>query len=608
MRWVLAVCPFDSSHTNGSAFVVQFASGAIAAGCLHNSCNGLGWRELRERIDAKREEVITEAASAPAPTGATADPSPGVSSRSMRDADSGRGRAGTDFQVGDLVSPADRENLGEVVAIESGFVVVHFVNAETGESADRCFPPAALLLKRRKPQQQPIRILTTRELLELPASTWLVRGVIRRGELVMMFGQPGCGKTLTAIDMALSIAHGRDWCGAVVVRGVVLYIAAEGVTGLGIRVRAWAGGTITNPDAEPWMNFNVIGEAVQFLDEQYETFLKVLASLAVQPILIIFDTLARCSVGADENSSKDMGRVIQAADRLRKQTGATVVVIHHATKAKDKEKGAAAVRGSSAWHGAVDTLLEVTGDAANKVSIACEKQKEAERFSPIVFELEVVKVNLGGVSEPVSGCRLKLSSGGVSPSRPRDRETPASLAILKTLEESFRSKSVTATTLRETARVPKSTFYKTLQRLVERGEVEELKVRGHFEYRRTSRQGLSTVSTVSQSLSAPRANPGPEVAGPLSPFGGRGPETGPETETGEPPGHPRSPASSRVGDHAGFPIRPHPPCGGTRFYLLADAPNWICERCYAPDTTTRVAERFELPAEGGAAAGAEGGS
>ena len=51
-----------------------------------------------------------------------------------------------------------------------------------------------------------------------------------------------------------------------------------------------------------------------------------------RPALIIVDTLARCMVGGDENSAKDMGLFIAHADALRKETGATVLIIHHTGK------------------------------------------------------------------------------------------------------------------------------------------------------------------------------------------------------------------------------------------------------------------------------------
>jgi Protein of unknown function (DUF3987) len=47
-RWILNPCPWNSAHTNKSAFIVQLASGAIAAGCHHNGCSGHDWHALRE--------------------------------------------------------------------------------------------------------------------------------------------------------------------------------------------------------------------------------------------------------------------------------------------------------------------------------------------------------------------------------------------------------------------------------------------------------------------------------------------------------------------------------------------------------------------------------
>jgi hypothetical protein len=50
-KWVLPVCPWNPEHTNRSAYVVQFPSGAIAAGCHHNGCAGKGWPELRDLFE-----------------------------------------------------------------------------------------------------------------------------------------------------------------------------------------------------------------------------------------------------------------------------------------------------------------------------------------------------------------------------------------------------------------------------------------------------------------------------------------------------------------------------------------------------------------------------
>lgn len=47
-RWVLAVCPWNPEHTDRSAWIGQHASGAVSAGCQHNSCSGRDWQALKD--------------------------------------------------------------------------------------------------------------------------------------------------------------------------------------------------------------------------------------------------------------------------------------------------------------------------------------------------------------------------------------------------------------------------------------------------------------------------------------------------------------------------------------------------------------------------------
>ncbi len=54
-KWVLKVCPWSSDHVDDSAYVVQFPSGAVAAGCQHNGCAGKKWPDLRDVVEGGRE-------------------------------------------------------------------------------------------------------------------------------------------------------------------------------------------------------------------------------------------------------------------------------------------------------------------------------------------------------------------------------------------------------------------------------------------------------------------------------------------------------------------------------------------------------------------------
>lgn len=46
--WVLNPCPWNPDHNNRAAFIIRHASGAIAAGCQHDGCQGKGWHDLRD--------------------------------------------------------------------------------------------------------------------------------------------------------------------------------------------------------------------------------------------------------------------------------------------------------------------------------------------------------------------------------------------------------------------------------------------------------------------------------------------------------------------------------------------------------------------------------
>lgn len=50
-KWVLRECVWNQDHRDGSAFIIQFQNGAISAGCLHNSCRGKEWSDLREVVE-----------------------------------------------------------------------------------------------------------------------------------------------------------------------------------------------------------------------------------------------------------------------------------------------------------------------------------------------------------------------------------------------------------------------------------------------------------------------------------------------------------------------------------------------------------------------------
>lgn len=221
----------------------------------------------------------------------------------------------------------------------------------------------------------------------LPPPRWLVPGMLTEGSLVAIYGAPESGKSFLAVDMSMAVAGGIDWHGRQVERGGVLYIAAEGAPGLGKRFRAWKMDRCAHGRR---FDLHLMRDDLNLAAEKdggARAFAQAVADELGPLSLIVIDTLNQTAAGADENSAKDMGRYIASMKLLRNATGATVVVVHHS--GKDLGKG---MRGSSALLGAMDTTVEVerTGDDGRSIKVAVKKQKDAERESPMRFNMEKV--------------------------------------------------------------------------------------------------------------------------------------------------------------------------------------------------------------------------
>lgn len=248
------------------------------------------------------------------------------------------------------------------------------------------------------------RVLTIKDLRELKPPEPLVPGLLDRNSLSVIYGIPGAGKTFVALDLALRIASGKRWHkNRTGTYGNVLYIAAEGAHGLPQRIDAWkeTAGVPHDPD-----RFSVLPEPVNLLSPSDVAQLKLHVE-DTQPVLLIVDTLARCLLGGDENSAKDMGQAVEALEQLRRASGACVLAIHHS--GKDRSAGA---RGSSALLGAATTMLEVTQDSS-VISIRQEKQKDHPEGNTVRLRLipagDSVALTLydGVLSDTIAGKELE---------------------------------------------------------------------------------------------------------------------------------------------------------------------------------------------------------
>lgn len=271
------------------------------------------------------------------------------------------------------------------------------------------------------------RVLDLNALRQLAPPSPLIAGLLDLDSLALLYGAPGIGKSFVALDMALRVATGTRWHGhQLVTAGPVLYIAAEGANGLADRIDAWK--ERAHHFGDP-TGFAVVPSAVNLLDAAEVSGLCRHVALT-QPALVIVDTLARCTPGAEENSSRDMGLAVSALDTIRTAGRSCVLAVHHAGKVLE-----AGLRGHSSLHGAADTVLRLTG-AEHVLHLDQEKQKHHIEGNRQTYRLSAT-----------------ASSAAIEPytSDPADALTGKTFAALRVLAEIEQPGGITHTRWKEAA-------------------------------------------------------------------------------------------------------------------------------------------------------------
>lgn len=288
------------------------------------------------------------------------------------------------------------------------------------------------------------------DILKLPPTEWLIPGVIQKAGLTVTYGAPKSYKTFTVLDRALHLANGRPWRGLEVRRTRVLYVVAEGAPGVGPRASAWCDRWEARMDGVDWITV-----APNLFDERLgaDTFVlaEIIAELGSEHV--VFDTFARSTAGADENSGKDMGLIVDHLTWLIEQTGCGVELVHHT--GKDAARG---MRGHSSLQGAIDTSIEVIGDR-HAVNARIVDQKNAE--SDLAWWWRPRAYGSSVVLEPTDGLE---SSGEV-----RDVNILRQLQLIDSGDGVAFTAWRDAVVEREIA--GKTTFYERLKEMSERGLV-----------------------------------------------------------------------------------------------------------------------------------------
>lgn len=239
-----------------------------------------------------------------------------------------------------------------------------------------------------KPKQS-FQLIPVGELV-VKAISWLIQGFIETDSLALLFGDPGTFKSFLAIAFACCVASGKDFFGHKVKKGVVVFIAGEGMNGLARRFKAWA---IRNQVELKDLLLFVSTMPTGLCDpERVKFVLDAVANIAVihgEPLLVVVDTVSRNYGAGDENSTRDMVQFISGCDAIRTQYGATVLLVHHCGL-MDKTRS----RGNMALKGALDAEYRLDKDESGVIRFEATKMKDADYPPPTAFKPAVVELGI----------------------------------------------------------------------------------------------------------------------------------------------------------------------------------------------------------------------
>ena len=235
---------------------------------------------------------------------------------------------------------------------------------------------------------------------ELEPPQWLIKNVLEKDSLAVLFGAPESYKSFLALDWGLSIASGTPWNNHAVASGPVFSIIGEGKNGYRRRVAAWMSQHTIRKDIPFFISENpaqfldvnsakAVGQAINSMHDEFGA-----------PALVIIDTLARNFGPGHENDTRDMTTFISNLD-MYVGRDMTRLIVHHSGLSDTGRS-----RGNSALRAALDSEYKMTRGDKGTASLFCTKMKDADRCRP--YHFEPVIINLGGSAmEPITSLVLR---------------------------------------------------------------------------------------------------------------------------------------------------------------------------------------------------------
>ncbi len=233
---------------------------------------------------------------------------------------------------------------------------------------------------------------------EPPPVRWVVEGLICRGDIHLLIGEPGIGKSWLTMALSLGIAAGhQEFLGKPIKEhGRVLYLDEENPEDLVFdRFRKLG---MAKEDAKNIRYINNFGIRLDKSDADDV----VEEALEFQPTLVVLDSLTRFHTEDENHAGAMAGLFHNAIKPLARETGAAVVLIHHANKS-DSNSSYRRSRGSGDITASVDCGYDVREIGESNLAVAnfkSRRQAQGDTMYVSIVDTEEGRVELIGGQQP----------------------------------------------------------------------------------------------------------------------------------------------------------------------------------------------------------------
>ena len=234
-----------------------------------------------------------------------------------------------------------------------------------------------------------MHLVNINDMEDAPRPKAFVEGLLYPGQISLVFGASGIGKSAFVVDMLTRCSLEQSIDGRITRYRDIVWLATENPAEHQFRLKGVMRHLGQNTDCETpaignhfvtLSSFQLLGDAFHGNFDRLRTNIR--HQCKVPPVIVI-DTLNQAIPGADENNSSTMNEVVFNAKRLLTDLrGCHVMLVHHS--GKDAGRGA---RGHSSLTAAMDTVIAVS-QLKNCVQAKVVKQRCGPGGEVIKFNLE----------------------------------------------------------------------------------------------------------------------------------------------------------------------------------------------------------------------------